>query len=552
MKLFKIDMDADVSAKVTDSQTPLCVIMERNDKRLVFPLHAIIAKNKTDKMDPLEQFYILNDFLDKKGEEFKDMFFNTYVEVYEYLNQYYDSIEDSQVEVYPHIHRIFDMIKLEETMEHAVSLVNEGIIKVPSNLSQVLDEFMVKDGIGSREQTYLHKDYIQLAGMITFIKATYPILIHFVNIFVDEKNGATKDAKVAEVYFLYSELMECEPMNKLKQFIEQIVLGPKIKDIDIETRMLEKNLSREEFTDYFLAQVLIEFLTISSLLRDADDKHTILKLFGFLMGRFKSKKQTQKQIKVMTQLKGADGDLESTLECSKINTDLLISTVRLINVSCRSVDDVLLQFSRYSAYKGLLTHIDVDGKKISVYEIRDALESLMGLPISKSTTILVKCFIKKILDPRFISYMEIAPMLNVIAVCFVYMYNRGHRDLALTLLGIIVDNNAFFEVYSENSFKKLDQNLLDELRTLFPLYTPPNKQFKDPQYAVEDGIKDLSKMFLDYKRVTPFSVELLRTLFQEGVQFKVEEEYSIVLLSCNVKKAIAEFLVDNEKIRAKE
>lgn len=547
--IFTIDVDPDIISRANDSRTPLCVVVSKGDTKMVFPLYSIVTRKDTSSLDPSEQFYILNDFINRKGEEFQDLVIDTYQQVYNKLSLYSDAIIDSTVDVYEDIYKLFDLFPIEECIEHAQMLVNSGIVNIPSNLSTDIDENMIRDEIGSEEQTYLKGDYISLVGLVTFIKATFPILIHFESIFVNEKNGPAKDVALFDIYNNYLPFVESAPTIKLGQFTEQIVLGPKREKEDVVKQMLEKKLSRDEFKPYFLAQLVIERLTIAGILRDDDKKHTILTLYSFLMTRADSNGSAKNQIKQIRPLINEDNDVESIFEANMQQESLNLLTQRSTNVAFSSLDSVTNQFTHYPIYKPYIYGVKgMSGKEYSLEDIRTMLGELFGYPIPYTSVMLCKVFCKRILDPRLVPLLEINNMLNLMSVAFSYLYNLGYHHLALTLTTVEMAYDEDFNVYTGSDFKKVDQNLIEELRSYFPLFIPPNKQVKENTYIIETHVNDVSKLFLDTRRGSILKEEVVKDLFKDGIDYKVVKDTILVIPQTDVKEQLCEMLIENEKM----
>lgn len=547
--LFTIDLDEDVSAKVSSSRTPLCAIISHNNERLVFPLSSIITKKDTVDIDHIEQFYILNDFIARKGEEFKLQVFEMYKYLYGLVDKFSDSLSNDNVDLYPEFYKLFDMFPIEELIEHIKILVEIGKVNIPSNLTKVIDEHMVKDEIGSEEQTYLKEDYVELVGLVTFVKATYPILIKYDTVFLNEKNGPKKDIILFDIYRNYLPFMESKPMQKLGQFTEQIVLGPKRDDSEIKQQMLEKSLSKEDFKPYFLAQIVIERLSIAPILRDTDERHLVLSNYGFLMNRVNSSGSPKHKVKAVVPMVSADGEQESVYETMKQTTEISLATQSTINVSCSSVDFVLRQFSMFPKYGDYINQIQLSHRVVSVHEVREQFENIRGLVIPSTTVLLVKTFAKKIFDPRFVNVLNIDSMLNLMSVTFTYMYNLGFKSLALYLASVAVEYSDNHSVYSGNDIKKLDPDIVNELRNAFPLYTPPTKQVKEKIYIIEDKVKEFTRKLMDGSMMIMLDENFLSELFELDKDYRKASGIKLVAIPSELRKIISLYLIKNEEIR---
>lgn len=547
--LFTIDLDEDVSAKVSSSRTPLCAIISHNNERLVFPLSSIITKKDTVDIDHIEQFYILNDFIARKGEEFKLQVFEMYKYLYGLVDKFSDSLSNDNVDLYPEFYKLFDMFPIEELIEHIKILVEIGKVNIPSNLTKVIDEHMVKDEIGSEEQTYLKEDYVELVGLVTFVKATYPILIKYDTVFLNEKNGPKKDIILFDIYRNYLPFMESKPMQKLGQFTEQIVLGPKRDDSEIKQQMLEKSLSKEDFKPYFLAQIVIERLSIAPILRDTDERHLVLSNYGFLMNRVNSSGSPKHKVKAVVPMVSADGEQESVYETMKQTTEISLATQSTINVSCSSVDFVLRQFSMFPKYGDYINQIQLSHRVVSVHEVREQFENIRGLVIPSTTVLLVKTFAKKIFDPRFVNVLNIDSMLNLMSVTFTYMYNLGFKSLALYLASVAVEYSDNHSVYSGNDIKKLDPDIVNELRNAFPLYTPPTKQVKEKIYIIEDKVKEFTRKLMDGSMMIMLDENFLSELFELDKDYRKASGINLVAIPSELRKIISLYLIKNEDIR---
>lgn len=159
--------------------------------------------------------------------------------------------------------RILELINLiKEFYEfHNLDIIKSWIylksdIVFPSWLSKCYTE--KQDSPGSREQTYLYDDYVNLICLAFCLRMMIPVWSEFIGRTRDETSTSLKEYRAYHL-LSRSSLFESEPMHKLRTYVNAIVPTERQKSAIIE------GMSTEEFPTWLLSVALIRKVCVSDI-----------------------------------------------------------------------------------------------------------------------------------------------------------------------------------------------------------------------------------------------------------------------------------------------
>ena len=137
-----------------------------NDRMLEFTIGSVIGKKNKEDLDNTVQFVLLNEYLAYKGEVFQ-------AELFDKLCKSMDDIVATltRAEIHPlPYHIVFPLLDHFDLNDVFLFLKNVKGLQAPSNLADTFDTSIESDGRGTRVQTYIKDDFIELAALTIIMK----------------------------------------------------------------------------------------------------------------------------------------------------------------------------------------------------------------------------------------------------------------------------------------------------------------------------------------------------------------------------------------------
>lgn len=538
--MFRIGYPSSIDATSKQKGPSVVVVELDREHKLEFSISSVIQRKvKEDLLTP-SQFELLNKFVEYKGKEFKKELFNKYEELMKNLDAYIYSSNFSSTQPLPYhiMQPLFAMFDIEEVYSF---LKNKYKLKIPTTLPEVFNPDIERDGKGTREQTYTKDDYLQLASLVVIIKATFFALSQYSLITGECFGKPNKIYILFGFYMKYSKFFRSEPMEKLIQFTDKLVNDPKMSIDDHYIRILDKLISSDEMVLYIVSQLVIQKLSISTIVNDTSDSNVINAMFKSVNNKLESQGAIDKVIRHKTSLIDQDsstGEKESFIESHRIVSDITKGDQVLVNVMMESVPRILRQLSPEQL--ALVTSpITVNGKTYTLDDIRDYVRIFKNKPLAPHSIKLLESIFKGIMDPRWIQYLELEQVLNFTAIGFCYMWNLGYHKLALLLTSTIEENESDFVTINSSSNKsRLTQEIISRLEQVYPQTKCTNKNSVEGELVIKRWIEEIGNSYFSY-----IWVSVLPSDFYIEIN---QKEDPIIPVPEDLKLQLANFLLDNE------
>lgn len=495
------------------------VVVSYGDQTVSFVIESIINRRLRDIIYPDKVFIILNAYVASKPVEFREELFKRYVDAKNtlFLQMHKNDIDPIPVQI---AHNILDMFDYEDVLNF---IKTTKIIKAPSDLPTEFNSKIIFDEKGSREQTYIKEDYIELIALITILKTTAGPIGEFATL--KDTLLSKSDYKYIILFTFYSThfIMQTPPFIKLKDSIIKLTNRLFASEDNTAIRLIENTVSRDNLPTTIISLIVIQKLLINAELDDTNQKNTVTKIYSFASNRLKLKDNNNSDIRIKRFNSGGE-DLES--EASIMESYRSPSSITMGFLSeFEIVFEDPIRLARWIGVKA------PDEEIFRIVKTMDFLKE--PLPIKESINILA-WILKDVIDPRAFEYIEIDNILLGLGVAVIYLIENGFGDLAMLLssfAGGTDDHKLNFSLRN-----KLDQELREKLLELFP----NNKKvgtagvFKESSF-IEETITNLSKEIMGYNLVSVLPNDVV-------VAIKGNASKEVVVRE-NIKNRLAELIV---------
>lgn len=493
-----------------------------------FNISTIISKRNKQELEDPNQFMLLNAYIDHKGEEFKTELFNR-------LRQADYDLKDKvlfQKGMHPLpsyiVNPILDMFTIEDVRYFLKEIWR---LQPPKNLADFFDPKIESDSKGTRVQTYIKDDYMDLAAFVVILKSVIGIIGTFAEIKNKEVNSIHKEFLLYQLLYQNNHIFKSEPAEKLLGLIDKVVNQP-VNSLNVDSiRIIEKQLPRDDIPVSVMAIVVLQKLPICAIVDDNHDKNIITKVYNYVNNKLKSPGNGSKGVQEKKQLTDTQSrDKESTIESTKIPSKIPEGIITELSWSIDSVDKIIKQLP-----KSMVKYID---KKV----LEDAMEFSLAFKhsnISKPQISILGSIFKHIIDPRVLEYLELECMLNLLAVGFTYLWGINHKQLAIILLAREdIINYDDLAINMSSNKPRISSNVKDELGAYFPYCRVVNET--TTVLVIEESISHIAYQLL--------SSRWIHSTNSEYIEEAIGNNNPVNILPPDLKLKLATFFIDNERI----
>lgn len=512
------------------NKTEVSVMVKHNNKDIEFILSSVVSKRNKEDLDDPDQFTLLNSYLDYKGEQFKDMLFDALAQEYQYIM---DELLLSS-EIYPLPYRIVNnIISLFDFVDLFNFIKYEFKLPPPANLMDVFDEKIEKDLRGSRVQTYLKDDYIELATVATIIKAATPTITHYA--YIKQKDFSSTHKEYMLFHILKPNyICSSNAIIKLQGLIEKLIEQTNKDDDSDAIRVLEKQLPKDELPTYLLAIVILQKIAVAPLIGDDGSRNIITKVYNYVNNKLKATGDIAKSIRSKNPMpdteSGIVGDTESFLESHRLLESVESSYRIELNWAVSDIGRILYQMPL--PQKQIINMDILEEAKVFCKKFLDG-------NIERPQIDILSTIFKTIIDPRGFDYLTIDNIYNLLSVGFSYLWGLGSKNLALLLVSQLDESSSGdLSINITTNKSRLSKELREELDYYYPYKRIINATTFNN--IVEDVINNLTTEFYTSKWVCVAEGKYIEEVVGEVNHNK--------LIPIDIKNMLAEFFIKNERL----
>lgn len=507
------------------------VRVEHDGNIVEFNISSLISKrsrhNKEDLDDKI-QFTVLNSYLDYKGDEFKSKLMAELIKVHQEVDNLL-TVPELHPLPYHIVLPVLDLFDLQDVFNFLKFVFK---LPPPSNLADSFDPLIEKDSRGTRVQTYLKDDYLELAALSTILKVG---LMGTYNLVYNRQKDLSSTHREYILFHLYRKhpIMDSAPMVKVKGWIEKLIEQSSSSDDTEAIRTLERQVPKQELSNFVLSIIISQKIAIAPLVNDSDASNIITKSYNYINNKLKNSGDISNSYKNKTSGVSEENhsEKESYAENIRVSSNRNDGEIIEMNWVIDNVEKIISQLPKKQQ-----EIIDIK----QVKEIRTYMPNLIATNILESQISILACIFKGMLDPRCIDYLEIENLYNLFAVAFSYLWNIGHKHLAIILLSS-VDNNVENDVLFINSTvnkSRIPKELKEELELLYPYKKVINAD--TTENLVEKSISVIADELLSYKLVPIVPNDLVQEALGANNYTK--------LINSDIKIILADFIIKNERM----
>lgn len=516
------------SLKNTYTKLNTTIEITFRDNTLAFTITNMIGMRGKSDLDETSFFLLLNSYLDYKGDEFKAVLFEELRKSYDIINNvllFRKGIVPHPVELVNGILNLFDMSDVFNFLKNIYKL------QPPSNLQEEFNTMIEKDARGSRVQTFLKDDYLELSSLVLIIKASIAPVYMFGYIKKEEIEKVNKDYILSHLYKKHP-IFESAPMQKLLGWIDKLIEQTKQGKETDDIRSIEKMLPKYEIPYYILGIILIQRVATATLIKDNASENIITNIYNYVNSKLKNSADVSKSIRNKTVLSDVDDggeDNESLIESYRSQDKISSATIVEFNWSVSNIDRIITMMP--DAQRACINKEVLEDAKVFC-------KALLNTNLDSTHIFILSIIFKMIINPKSLDYIKIENIYNLIVVGFAYLWGLECRNMALLLVSNVDESssNEFF-INSTTNKSRIPKEIKDELDTLFPYKRVINDETS--VNVVEETINTVSSNIYS-KRWIPVAYEK----YIEGALGNLDIQK---LITSELKIMISEFIIKNER-----
>ena len=391
------------------------ILIKHKKEDVEFNIEELVNRRIKDSIDK-DMYKILNMYVEWKGEAFKDELFRRYVQSH---NDIIDSIMSDSLDLpYEITDRILDMFDYEDMRNF---IINHNLVRVPQTLMDVFNEDIEINKEGSRVQTYLKSDYVNLVALLNVLKSVVPVLGMYAEV---HKQTIAKNYKeyILIMFILKHPISDLEPFQKMVGYIKKLINNIKSNEEELQMRLIKKGIDEENLVYSILGGVLLEKMLLTDETKDTDTKNLITKFYSYASGRLNIKNNPTGNLKIKSKFKiNPDGDdTESVIESYRTPTDITPGFMEEFVFATSNIKRLYDWLSDKKNYQLLETF------RSSVETIHPVYLPLINIKIAFILA-------KNVVDPRAYNYVGANEIRNVLAAVATVLWEKDFKLLSAIL-----------------------------------------------------------------------------------------------------------------------
>lgn len=412
-----------------------------------------ISHNEEEMIWSLSAFSVIN--------------FKVDFDMFQYPNQYWENLPQAEQEaifgIYKQIRLNLDRGLRENELVQSIQMLYEihriekikqwilfrSDIQFPSDL---LHEYVQSnDKTGSRDQTYLKSDYIELVALTFSLRLMIPIWGEYISRVKHEMGTQFKEYCAFQL-LNHTTLDDSEAMHKLKTYI-----CCSIPDEPSKSSIID-GVSSEDFPIWITSQVVIRRLCTSDIRGVGPNSSLIPFIYNHVKERHRR----------------SDTNFAGLIKDKRVGDDSSDNSQRISKLEGFKIkqantpgDVVALEYALSDMHKvaeALCSGIDHQ----LVENALQTSDQLRYREIRESQIILLQWVFKPYISPRAMHLVNKDIIVKALGVAQAILWHRGHHVLSglVTATDNISDDTSF--IGGVESRARITKDLMEKLNTLFP------------------------------------------------------------------------------------
>lgn len=466
-----------------------------------------VANNTKLKVPPEVVITHLDDVVTFSISRFdKDSFFNKGYDVFEEINQFWESLplttQGRIFEIYKSIQIAYDSFANRQELTDFLTNCSTELLEI-HNLEIISDWLSFRSSINiptsfveeyvhsidsntSRDKTYTRADYKDLVALSLCMRCMIPIWSDYINHTKDDTGNEFKEFYAFQL-IRYSRVLNSSAMIKLRTYIESLTVDKHTPDNVL------KGISSEDFVYWLLALLCIKRLTIADL-RGVDEKTNIITfVYKFIVQRVQNRdnnfENSYKEKKFDDKGIGNQENKISTLEKYKIKTNISPGEIVELEFIMRDMYNVAGKLS------SRVTREMID-------ESLQTSQILNQYSLLEPQLTLLSWVFKPVISSKGHLYLPKHVIVSALGTLESVLIARGHEYLALIASAYHVSSDKEMMISPVDSKMRMPVELSQQIEELYPFTRPiPARRLKSSGKSNNialDTIDNLADMLMMY------------------------------------------------------
>lgn len=455
------------------------------DGVLKIRLNSILSRPAQDIDEPVEQFRLVNEYLDWKGDRVKERLYDVLATALQEISdggvdsdnrlKFLQNVMENLLDSNDPVLDITDMYNW---------LVTIKKFKAPMSLAISFDETYETDGHGSRNQTYIQDDYIWLVALIMWLKVGLLPFFYFATQIGSRKIIKNSSSALSEyLYFIAlkgdNHVWTSKPFEKLRTYINSVIDAPNtsknvvIRNDAIQAISLSTDISKSDVPYHLLAKAMFAKLFTNKLTSGLgrDEKNPVTTLYGMINSSLGAQS---------SELNNIRNKKPGGFSPEEITASVLDDIRKPINVTEGDKIEFNNIFKKDTLLKQMRISIDPEnikpGYEYIPKEYFDKASHVVDLILQKQYLIdctvqlvLLKNVYKNVIDPRTFDYLTLESIATAIQIAFGFLWFHDHKLIACLLTSKPIPSGDEIVFSPSNGRDRITENERNALLNLFPI-----------------------------------------------------------------------------------
>lgn len=370
----------------------------------------------------------------------------------------------------------YDIMRYEDVLQW-IKFYSE--IPVPDNVEQ--EYVQVDEKPYTRMMTYVHEDYRKLQALVVLLRAMIPV---WGDILAQEGKSIDTDWKETNLFkFLGSSaLMNCEPMEKLRFYTNNLYQTIYAKDKDLNDSGIFAGMSSHDMPVWILGYVVVRKIAVGVVGASEDRKTNLISsVYNIVDSKLKNNTQNWSGLVKMKESFDDAGDDDNKLSVFERNRKRPPLADGEITMSEVVASDISM--ARASKFPWL---------PVSLFkESMRTVMALKNVDIQPVQIALAEVALQDWLTPNELGRFDVPLLMGNLALAQALAWHRGHHAIAALL-------TARHEPPTSTNSGRLGNTEQAKLNELFPYHHRSiSKQKRELQKTTNPAIRTIDLAFKD-------------------------------------------------------
>ena len=431
-------------AIITDGYTtPQMQVSNDTDELLIFDLSSY---NKNHLIGENDVCSHINQYWAQLPAHKQEKIFNCYVKIRKIFEEVFET-SALCIAIMPIVKQLFAEHDL-NAIEHWIAF--HGNVTIPAKFDEVYIQSDEKPF--SRDKTYTRPDYSKLVALTMTLRIMVPIWGEFI-LRTRAETGTSFKEYYAYTLVAQTKLNESPAVEKLRTYIEANIQSEK----SINT-IIVGGIGSEDYATWILSGLLVKRLSVGDIRGREINTNLVVTVHNDLLAKNNGNGGNSFGEPILNKIFESDTDSDhgvSRIENFKLKAE-------------HSIGDICTIEYFMENYKGAATLLMPNHNPALLEDFIESSNVMLTERIWPAQIALAQWVLAPILSPRGIYHLDKITTVRALAIAQCYLWQNGHKKLAVLLTAIASDNRKSSQQTGIGSTARITRDQLEELTKLFP------------------------------------------------------------------------------------